>query len=88
MKRHVLVVSNVSPSFAFADEELGVKAPCDDRVDDEVAAAVDIDSLWYGEELALTAGYAGSGSFRISKVRQRLAKKKKKKKEKVRSAPF
>lgn len=55
-----LVAGNVAPAFAFAGEQFRVEAPGDDRVDDDVVAAVCVVDLGDGEELPLTA--AGSGS--------------------------
>lgn len=53
MQRHGLVVCDVAPAFAFASDELGVEAPCDDGVDDNVVCAVEVVLFGDGEELAL-----------------------------------
>jgi hypothetical protein len=55
-----LVVGDVAPALAFTGEQFRVKAPGDDRVDDDVVAAVCVVILGDDEELPLAA--AGSGS--------------------------
>jgi hypothetical protein len=54
MQGHGLVVCNIAPAFAFAVEQLGVEAPGDDGVDDDVVGAVEVMLFGNGEELALT----------------------------------
>lgn len=61
MEGDSLVVSDISPAFAFARQELGVETPSYDRVDNEVISAVGIILFGDSEELTLAAGGAGSG---------------------------
>lgn len=65
MKRYVLIIGHVTPSFSFACNELRIEAPCYDRVDYNIVCAVDIYSFRNNEKLSVAAGYSGS-AFRIS----------------------
>lgn len=53
VQRDGLVVRDVAPAFTLAGQELGVEAPGDDGVDDDVVGAVEVVFFWDGEELAL-----------------------------------
>lgn len=65
MKRYVLIVGYIAPSFSFACYKFRIEAPCDNRVDYDVVCAVDIYSFRNVEELAVAAGYASPG-IRVS----------------------
>ena len=56
-----MVVSDISPAFAFADDELRIEAPSYDGVDDEIVSAVTVVFFGDVEELTLAASGAGSG---------------------------
>lgn len=65
MKRYVLIIGHVTPSFSFACHELRIEAPCNDRVDYNIVCAVDVYSFRNNEELSVATGYPGS-AIRIS----------------------
>lgn len=48
-----LIVRDITPALALADEELRIEAPGDDRVDHSVIGAVEVVLLGDGEELAV-----------------------------------
>ena len=61
VQRDGLVRGHVAPAFALAGEQLGVEAPCNDRVDDSFVGAVHVVFFGDCEELALAASGSGSG---------------------------
>lgn len=65
MKRYVLIVGHVAPSFSFACHKLRIEAPCNDRVDYNIVCAIDIYPFRNDEELSVAAGYA-SPRIRVS----------------------
>lgn len=65
MKRYVLIVGHVTPSFSFACHELRIEAPCNDRVDYDIVCAVNVHSFRNNKKLSVAAGYSGS-AFLIS----------------------
>lgn len=60
MKCNSLVVGNVPPAFALACQKLRIKAPSNDCIDNDVAAAVDIVFFRDGEELTLATAVTSS----------------------------
>lgn len=60
MQSHGLVVRDVAPALPFAGQQLGVEAPGDDGVDDDVIAAVDV--VFFGDDEELAVATPGSRS--------------------------
>lgn len=56
MEAHCLVICDVPPAFALTGKKLRIEAPRNDRIDDQVTAAVDVKALRDREELPLAAG--------------------------------
>lgn len=56
IKADVLIVCDVPPAFALPNEQLRVKAPGYDRINDGLVAAVHVDPFGNSEELAVTSG--------------------------------
>ena len=65
MKPDRLVIGNLAPSLSFAIEQLGIEAPRDDGVDDQVIITVKVNSFGNTEKLSLSTWEAGSALSRV-----------------------
>jgi hypothetical protein len=63
-----LVVGDISPPFALAGQELGVKAPGDNGLDERVVCIICVVG-WRGREEVALAGRAGTFSVFVSLLR-------------------
>lgn len=62
MDRDRLIVHHVPPAFTLSRRQLGIEAPRDHRVDNNVLAAVVVQPLRYREERSIASGDACSAA--------------------------